>query len=506
MSVLAIGIMAPGILAETTNYYFPSVFSTNPQGPWAWHYGPDIDHMSPMTSAGVDKWNSNGIKPSYNEYMPELRLKEIYGDNNAYLVFTCPETGLYSLDFSILATMHLVFSTGLCTYIDVYTSASSAPIWSHMKSWTGIGSYTSDMRFQPELQQIPMNAGDEIILSFGIDNYGDYSEGVFQIKPSGLTPEVTPCIILGEEVVPTRYVYPGTFDTNPKNEWSLYYGADVSTMMPMISDGINQWCSGGKLPPSGPGPWRPTYGESNFNGFRFWDKAGDNNAYLVFTCPQTGKYSLRYRLMTNMVTLHGQYSGVLQTHYAVYKSTSVEPVWSTSFVWDYAHIHPLELGAVSSLQEIQMNEGEQIILMMGVDNKGDYNEPIFYLESASTGALPFVEYSPNTQVRIPGDANGDDVVNVGDLGILAANYGGSDKTWEQGDFNGDGLVNVGDLGILAANYGSSGSSFQADYAKVFGSAVEDDNSETSGSLCSGLGLPLIAGLALMGLMWVKLEE
>jgi hypothetical protein len=112
---------------------------------------------------------------------------------------------------------------------------------------------------------------------------------------------------------------------------------------------------------------------------------------------------------------------------------------------------------------------------------------------------------------IPGDANGDGMVNVGDLGILAANYGGSDKTWEQGDFNNDGLVNVGDLGILAANYGAGvngAADFAGDYAKVFGSAVEDDDSEVTegSSLCSGLGLPLLAGLLLAGLMLVKLEE
>jgi hypothetical protein len=103
------------------------------------------------------------------------------------------------------------------------------------------------------------------------------------------------------------------------------------------------------------------------------------------------------------------------------------------------------------------------------------------------------------------------MVNVGDLGILAANYGGSDKTWEQGDFNNDGLVNVGDLGILAANYGAGvngAADFAGDYAKVFGSAVEDDDSEVTegSSLCSGLGLPLLAGLLLAGLMLVKLEE
>jgi hypothetical protein len=117
---------------------------------------------------------------------------------------------------------------------------------------------------------------------------------------------------------------------------------------------------------------------------------------------------------------------------------------------------------------------------------------------------------------IPGDANKDDMVNVGDLGILAANYGRNLETenidasewWGLGDFNGDGEVNVGDLGILAANYGSSSSGFAADYAKVFGAATVDKESkeERSNPLCSGLGLPMIAGFILAGLMLVKLKE
>jgi hypothetical protein len=88
----------------------------------------------------------------------------------------------------------------------------------------------------------------------------------------------------------------------------------------------------------------------------------------------------------------------------------------------------------------------------------------------------------------------------------------SGATWDKGDFNGDGKVDVGDLGILAANYGtgsSSGADFEADYAKVFGTAAESTNSDDSandGSICSSLGLSLIAGLALMGFMIVKLEE
>jgi hypothetical protein len=110
------------------------------------------------------------------------------------------------------------------------------------------------------------------------------------------------------------------------------------------------------------------------------------------------------------------------------------------------------------------------------------------------------------KVAMPGDANKDGMVDVGDLGILAANYGGTAKAWEQGDFNGDTLVDVGDLGILAANYGSS--NFSSDYAKAFGATVTDDNAdeEANSSICSGLGLPLIAGLALMGLLLVRWEE
>ena len=69
-------------------------------------------------------------------------------------------------------------------------------------------------------------------------------------------------------------------------------------------------------------------------------------------------------------------------------------------------------------------------------------------------------------------------------------------------------MNVGDLGILAANYGTGVSGaldFASDYAKVFGTEAEDD-AEEPGSICSGLGLPLIVGVLLAGLMLVKLEE
>jgi hypothetical protein len=121
-----------------------------------------------------------------------------------------------------------------------------------------------------------------------------------------------------------------------------------------------------------------------------------------------------------------------------------------------------------------------------------------------------------TMVKTPGDANRDSAVDVTDLSVLAAYYNTtSGATWAMGDFDDDGAVTVTDLSILAANYnsGSSSTLSWADaYAQAFGTSADDDaaddsaDEETSSSVCGSLGLSLIAGLALMGLMIVKLEE
>lgn len=75
--------------------------------------------------------------------------------------------------------------------------------------------------------------------------------------------------------------------------------------------------------------------------------------------------------------------------------------------------------------------------------------------STTTGPLSGSDFALNTSV-LPGDANGDGLVNVADLGLLATNYGQtSGVTWQPGDFNNDGLVNIADLGILATSYGRS---------------------------------------------------
>ena len=77
------------------------------------------------------------------------------------------------------------------------------------------------------------------------------------------------------------------------------------------------------------------------------------------------------------------------------------------------------------------------------------------------GVLPQAIY-PNDPW--PGDANNDGVVNVGDLGIIAFNWGRTSDpppVWIMGNMNGDHTVDIGDLAVLAFNWNWSGPPAQA---------------------------------------------
>jgi len=57
--------------------------------------------------------------------------------------------------------------------------------------------------------------------------------------------------------------------------------------------------------------------------------------------------------------------------------------------------------------------------------------------------------------QLLGDANGDGIVAITDLGILGANFNRTGLGYNMGDFNNDGIVDIADLGILGANWGST---------------------------------------------------
>lgn len=60
---------------------------------------------------------------------------------------------------------------------------------------------------------------------------------------------------------------------------------------------------------------------------------------------------------------------------------------------------------------------------------------------------------PNSGGDCTGDLNGDAAVNLTDLAILLANFGGIGGTGQDGDVNGDGMVNLMDLAMLLARFG-----------------------------------------------------
>jgi hypothetical protein len=58
-----------------------------------------------------------------------------------------------------------------------------------------------------------------------------------------------------------------------------------------------------------------------------------------------------------------------------------------------------------------------------------------------------------------GDVTGDDQVNIFDLTVVAGSLGapvGTSAALETMDFNGDGVVTVADLALVAKNYGLTG--------------------------------------------------
>jgi GH43 family beta-xylosidase len=60
------------------------------------------------------------------------------------------------------------------------------------------------------------------------------------------------------------------------------------------------------------------------------------------------------------------------------------------------------------------------------------------------------------RLSIDGDANLSGTVDILDFNLLAANFGRSNRSWQQGDFDGSGTVDLFDFNKLAASFGKTG--------------------------------------------------
>ena len=69
---------------------------------------------------------------------------------------------------------------------------------------------------------------------------------------------------------------------------------------------------------------------------------------------------------------------------------------------------------------------------------------------AALGIYGIAKAAPQT---CPGDANGDNYVDILDLSLTVSNIGKGTAPYAYGDVNGDSIVTQADLDIEAANYG-----------------------------------------------------
>ncbi len=82
---------------------------------------------------------------------------------------------------------------------------------------------------------------------------------------------------------------------------------------------------------------------------------------------------------------------------------------------------------------------------------------VLYDAWVATGKSPpfaMDDLSIKIEPYLPGDFNGDGMVNGADLSVLLANFGSSNARPSSGDANGDGLVNGADLSVLLSTFGT----------------------------------------------------
>ena len=116
--------------------------------------------------------------------------------------------------------------------------------------------------------------------------------------------------------------------------------------------------------------------------------------------------------------------------------------------WTNDWEHPVLLQTDTPLT---FEEGDQIRLVTKYNNETDDE---IYWGTRSTDEMQFMFYLYYTgDLTVPGDANGDGIVDAADLAVLLANWSTGD-THEEGDFNGDHTVDAEDLAILVGNHES----------------------------------------------------
>lgn len=141
---------------------------------------------------------------------------------------------------------------------------------------------------------------------------------------------------------------------------------------------------------------------------------------------------------------------------AVMTSQGVELVW-TDLEVIVADVDE-SIGGIFGMDLLASGWAEPVLeqIIYGSTDKTGYAQRVhFDFRNSQSASLTLDLSAPYDQLLHGGDANGDGIVNIGDLGILAGHWGQTGMTWLEGDFNDDQAVNIGDFGVMAGAWGQT---------------------------------------------------
>ena len=347
-----------------------SGLTTNPQGQWNGMYGPTgwstVSQLTPFTSDGLvpPNWLST---PNY--FMPRLLANgELqvgtggWGNGSASLVFECPQTGYYSLEF-IWNTRSL--STDPVTNIlsvrtAPNTTTASTLLWSISHAYTtGLEVFADDLSLVGDLTTVYLTQGSYIIIDMQllVDAAGwpgasaSFSEGsiFFTTLPS----------------TKSFSVPSAGFTTNPQGPWSgmcTPVNKEFVTLseLTLLTQSGSNWASPG---------WYP-YIDTQTPWGVLWKTAsggcGEGSLELVFKAPASGSYSVDFDWNT-----HGQYAEqstteILEVYTFTDTTSAGTKLWTTSHTWETPSFatYTDDLGTVSALQGIQLQKDNYIVFVM----------------------------------------------------------------------------------------------------------------------------------------------
>jgi len=136
----------------------------------------------------------------------------------------------------------------------------------------------------------------------------------------------------------------------------------------------------------------------------------------------------------------------------VYRGSDIPAIAGKYFYADYCagEIFSLRYDGVSVTELVdhtaELGRGTQTVVSFGEDANGE-----LYLCDQGNGEILKIVVAVSA---CPGDTDGDNDVDISDLGIVLAQFGTSGGGL-QGDVNQDGAVDITDLGIVLANFGSA---------------------------------------------------